>query len=154
MAMEPRDPGRPWSAERGRLRASDADRDRVVDALKSAFTQGRLHWSELNSRTDQALRARTYADLVAAIDGIPPMRVSSPGSRGSTAAARQAAAPALGQPVNWKAVALMLGLILVLPGIMVAFFATYYGSFFILLSIGFVAAAVIGTDPQRMIPNR
>ena len=40
--MEPHDPGGVWAAGRGHLRASDADRERVIDALKDAFAQGRL----------------------------------------------------------------------------------------------------------------
>ena len=39
----------------GRLRASDADREQVVDTLKAAFVQGRLTQNELDARVGQAL---------------------------------------------------------------------------------------------------
>jgi hypothetical protein len=48
---------------RGRLRASDADRERVIDALKTAFVQDRLTKDELCLRVGLALASRTYADL-------------------------------------------------------------------------------------------
>jgi Domain of unknown function (DUF1707). len=59
-------PWDPHAAAIGRMRASDADRDRVVDALKAAYAQGLLSTDELAARTSQALAARTYADLTAA----------------------------------------------------------------------------------------
>jgi hypothetical protein len=55
------------------LRASDADRDRVIDVLRAAVTDGRLDPAEFNERLDAALAARTFdalapltADLIAA----------------------------------------------------------------------------------------
>ena len=67
---------------RGRLRAGDDDRDRVMDLLKTAFTQGRLTGEELDARTGQALAARTYADLDALTEDIPgiPRPDGTPGS--------------------------------------------------------------------------
>jgi hypothetical protein len=47
----------------GRLRASHADREQVIDLLKAAFVQGRLTQDELDGRVGQALAARTYAEL-------------------------------------------------------------------------------------------
>ena len=47
----------------GRMRASHADREQVVEQLKVAFVQGRLDGDELDGRVGQALTARTYADL-------------------------------------------------------------------------------------------
>lgn len=55
----------------GRLRASDADRDRAVDVLKAAFVRGRLAKDEFDLRVGQVLTARTYADLDALTAGIP-----------------------------------------------------------------------------------
>jgi hypothetical protein len=49
--------------DHGRLRASHADREQVVDLLKAAFVQGRLTQDELDARVGQALAARTYAEL-------------------------------------------------------------------------------------------
>lgn len=48
---------------RGTIRAADADRDRVVEFLKVAYTEGRLSKDEYDGRVANALSARTYADL-------------------------------------------------------------------------------------------
>ncbi len=61
----------PATAGRGRLRASDADRERAIETLKVAFAQGRLTRDELDLRAGQAFGARTYADLAAATSNIP-----------------------------------------------------------------------------------
>lgn len=59
------------AAGRGHLRAADADREHVIDRLKTAFVQGRLAKDELDARAGQALTARTYAELAALTDDIP-----------------------------------------------------------------------------------
>src|ERR1700733_16097802 len=55
------------------LRASDADRDRVIELLRAAVGDGRLDQAEFDERLDAALAARTIdalrpltADLIAA----------------------------------------------------------------------------------------
>jgi len=55
------------------LRASDADRDRVIEVLRAAVADGRLNQAEFDERLDAALAARTLgalapltADLIAA----------------------------------------------------------------------------------------
>jgi Domain of unknown function (DUF1707) len=66
--------------DRGRLRASHADRELAVDTLKSAFVQGRLAKDEFDARVGRAFAARTYAELAAITDDIPagPVRARSP----------------------------------------------------------------------------
>ena len=59
------------AAGQGQLRASHADRERVVGALQAAFVQGRLTADELNERVGQALAARTYAELATLITDLP-----------------------------------------------------------------------------------
>jgi hypothetical protein len=68
------------AASRGRLRASDADREQVIDVLKAAFTQGRLAKDEFDRRVAQALASRTYADLDALTTDLPagPAAVQPP----------------------------------------------------------------------------
>ncbi len=56
---------------RGRLRASHADREQVIDALKAAFVQGQLDKDELDARVGQAFTARTYTELAALTADIP-----------------------------------------------------------------------------------
>jgi hypothetical protein len=48
---------------RGGLRASDADRELVIGALKAAYVHGRLTEDELGARAAQVYRSRTYAEL-------------------------------------------------------------------------------------------
>jgi hypothetical protein len=50
---------------------SRADRERVIELLKSAFVQGRLAKDEFDARVGQALASRTYADLAAVGADIP-----------------------------------------------------------------------------------
>ena len=138
VAMGPQDPGARWAADGGHLRASDADRERVIDALKAAFVQGRLSKNELARRAGQALESRTYAELATATAGITAGRAAAPPSR-------QPAPPARARPFNWKIVAWVASAIVLSPGLAVAFFATYYGSFFILLTLGFVASGLVST---------
>jgi len=65
-------PQDPAAAGRDRLRASHADREQVMEALKDAFVYGRLAKDELEARTGQALAARTHADLAGLTADIPP----------------------------------------------------------------------------------
>ena len=48
---------------RGRLLASHADRDQVIDTLKAAFVQGLLTKDEFDLRVGQTLGSRTYGEL-------------------------------------------------------------------------------------------
>ena len=57
--------------ERGRMRAADADRDRVVGLLNMAYTEGRLSKDEYDARLESALSARTYADLDRVVTDLP-----------------------------------------------------------------------------------
>ena len=136
MAMKPQDAYPRWAVG-GHLRASDADRERVIDILKASFVQGRLSKNELARRVGQALESKTYADLVSATARIPatPATTAPPRQPHSTVRDRQ---------VNWKVIAWVVGGIIVVPGLGVAFFATYYGSFYILLLLGFVASVLLG----------
>ncbi|WP_103886925.1 DUF1707 and DUF4190 domain-containing protein [Actinacidiphila yanglinensis] len=43
--------------------AGDADRERAVEVLKEAYTEGRLRPEEYDERVGRAYQARTYADL-------------------------------------------------------------------------------------------
>jgi hypothetical protein len=59
------------------MRASHADREQVIEALKDAFVHGRLTKDELDARAGQALTARTCAELAVLTAGIPPARAAS-----------------------------------------------------------------------------
>jgi hypothetical protein len=63
------------------LRASDADRDRVIEVLRAAVTDGRLVPAEFDERVEAALAART-------IDALTPLTadlIAAPGSEGALA---------------------------------------------------------------------
>jgi hypothetical protein len=69
------------AAGRGPMRASHADREQVIEALKDAFVHGRLTRDELDARAGRALAARTCAELDAVTAGIPPGRAAAWPSR-------------------------------------------------------------------------
>lgn len=120
----------------GRLRASDADREQAIDTLKAAFVQGRLTRDQLAMRAGQALLSRTYAELTAVTDGLPP----------PLAGVRPLPVPAQGRvrkPVNKKVVA--LGACVIIPPALGAAFLTYYGGFFVLFLLAFIALTMIAT---------
>jgi len=58
----------------GSLRASDADRERVVDRLRAAAAEGRLASHELEHRVGAALESRTYGELDATVADLPGAR--------------------------------------------------------------------------------
>jgi hypothetical protein len=61
------------------LRASDADRDRVIELLRAAVADGRLDPAEFDERLDGALAARTF-------DALAPLTadlIAMPGSGGA-----------------------------------------------------------------------
>ncbi len=55
------------------LRASHADRDRVVDVLRIAAGDGRLTAAELDERLEAALSARTVGELSVLTADLPPV---------------------------------------------------------------------------------
>ncbi|CAA9481103.1 MAG: hypothetical protein AVDCRST_MAG45-176 [uncultured Solirubrobacterales bacterium] len=87
-------------------RASDAERERVVELLRVASTEGRLSVDELEERTADALAARTRAELA-------PLTRDLPGEPARSRPRRSATRPgrALGHEI---AAYLAVNLILVL----------------------------------------
>jgi Domain of unknown function (DUF1707) len=82
------EPQGPAAAGGDRLRAGHADREQVIETLKTAFVDGRLTKDELDARAGRALAVRTYADLAALTADIPsgtaaagPGRPHSPARR-------------------------------------------------------------------------
>jgi hypothetical protein len=53
------------------LRASDADREQLIDVLKAAFSEGRLTQDEYTARMEQAYTAKTYGQLRALVADLP-----------------------------------------------------------------------------------
>ena len=55
----------------GRLRASHADREQAIAAVKSAFVHGTLAKDEFDRRVAQAFASRTYAEVAAVSADLP-----------------------------------------------------------------------------------
>jgi hypothetical protein len=82
------------------LRASDPDREQLVDVLKAAFSEGRLDQDEYTARMEQAYSAKTYGELrnlVSDLPGASPAQVPYQFSRYAVA-----------KPANSLAVASMV----------------------------------------------
>ena len=75
------------------LRASNSDRQAVVDRLQNAFVEGRLQLHEYDERVALAYQAVTYADLDALFADLPKDSPIAP-----PAANRPAAKPAVRHP--------------------------------------------------------
>lgn len=134
----PSDQGAAEAAARGYLRASDADREHVVDVVKAAFVQGMLTKAELDARVGQAFVSRTHRDLAAITADLlaEPIRVQ-PLRQPVPAQAPAQPPPPVSKPLLWTAIAI------VLAGI-VSLVAAVPAQVFLLLPVG-VLAIMIGT---------
>ncbi|MCX4629679.1 DUF1707 domain-containing protein [Streptomyces sp. NBC_01443] len=66
------------------LRASDADRDRVVERLRDAVAEGRIDMEEFEERLEAAYKSKTYAELEPLTRDLPapgaaPMPIAASG---------------------------------------------------------------------------
>ncbi|MFD5418765.1 DUF1707 domain-containing protein [Streptomyces sp. NPDC127069] len=59
------------------MRASDADRERVVERLRDAVAEGRLDMEEFEERLEAAYKSRTYAELEPLTRDLPAPESSS-----------------------------------------------------------------------------
>jgi hypothetical protein len=60
----------------GQVRASDADRDQIIEALAAASAEGRLSLEEYSQRSEAALVARTHGELAGLTADLPAPRHS------------------------------------------------------------------------------
>jgi hypothetical protein len=134
------------AAGHGSMRVSDADRERAIEVLKSAFVQERLSKYELDSRAFQVYQSRTYDELNACTTGISPAR---PRPRPARNLAPPPPVPAARQPelpyrsrkrtvrraVGWSAC-------LVIPPVLVTAFFTYYGGFAVMMLAAFIGVTL------------
>ena len=115
----PSDETAPGAEGRGRLRASDADRDQAIEVLKAAFVQGRLDKDEFAGRVGLVLAARTYADLDSHAAGIPAGLTLYEPPPASPPSPRPAPQPLLIARLIWprrRLICLMAGLLLLFGG--------------------------------------
>jgi hypothetical protein len=134
MAAGPWDPRAARVMGSGHLRASDADRERVVDTLKAAFVQGRLAKDEFAVRAGRALASRTYAELAALTADIHLRPADIRPLRKPVQAQYR-------RRVDKKTVAWGICMLL-LPTTLGAAFLTYYVGFLVLFLIAFIGVTV------------
>ena len=110
-------------AGRGSLRASDADRDAIVDRLRGAASEGRLAAHELEDRVGAALRACTYGELDATVADLPGQLAQRSRSRRAVATVRSHPALLVAAiPVVLVAVAIIAAVTLASLAIIAALF--------------------------------
>jgi DUF1707 SHOCT-like domain len=73
------------------MRASDRDRQQVVERLRSALEDGRLTMDEYVNRMEVAYQAATYGDLAPLCADLPASNPADSGPQGSAAATAPAA---------------------------------------------------------------
>jgi len=130
------------------MRASDADRELVVEILTAAFVQGRLNIDELRLRAGRALASRTYAELAVMIADIPaPPLKAPPAPRPVRAVAKPLPPPVGRMPAGAKAAVWAACVIVALPAVWAAFL-TFYGGFVILFLLAFTGLT-LSTGPPR-----
>lgn len=76
------------------MRASDADRDRVADALREAYAEGRLDVEEHNERIDRAYKAKTLGELTPLLSDLPQLHTHAMNPTAAGGPAATAAMPA------------------------------------------------------------
>jgi Domain of unknown function (DUF1707) len=143
-----------WVSHHGRasdhLRASDADREQVLEFLKTAFVQGRLTMDELDARAGQALVSRTYGELAALTADIPSgpaQTLPRPPAAPAGVPAAEPVPAAARTPASAKAAVWAACVIAALPAVWAAFL-TFYGGFVILLLLAFTGLT-LSTGPPR-----
>lgn len=148
----------PWDRGNDRFLASDADRERAVDVLKTAFVHGTLTRDELTLRTGRALTARTYAELAGVTAGLAP---GAPRPRPAAKTARASDGRASnGQVSNGqvskrrvskrrvsKKVVAWSACAVVLPVGLGAAFLNYYGGFLVMMLVTFIGTVLCSKPP-------
>jgi Domain of unknown function (DUF1707) len=118
---------------RGHLRASHADRERVVGTLKAAFVAGMLAKDEFDLRVGQALASRTYADLATLTADLPTgLAVTQPPKPARTQARRPMNNAA--KASKWAVIAIAVPVVLSLvTGSPLPFFI--FPSFYLMIAV-------------------
>jgi nitrate reductase NapE component len=145
----------PWDPGSARFLASDADRERTVDILKTAFVHGSLTRDDLTLLTGRALTARTYAELAATTAGLTPPAAKPATRPPAKPATRPAAKPAARPPAKRrvsKKVAAWSACAVVLPPTLSVAFLSYYGGFLVMMAFTFIGAVLCSKPPAPPRP--
>ena len=84
----------PANDPHGAMRASDADRDRVAEALREAYAEGRLDVEEHNERLDLVYKAKTLGELTPLLSDLPQRHTAAPGTAPAAAGSAIPSMPA------------------------------------------------------------
>jgi DUF1707 SHOCT-like domain len=137
----PGDQGAAGAAGRGYLRASDADREHVIDVLKVAFVQGRLTKGELDARVGQTFASQTYGQLALVTADIPAEVAATRPPRPPARARAQKPVTNSAKVAAWGGA----GEIILLAVLVTAFFLTGNGAFFVLAFMSVIlGSSVVG----------
>ena len=157
MATAPWDPARAGRPGGTRFLASDADRERAVDALKTAFVQGLLTKDELAALTGRALEARTYGQLAAVTGGLAPRQAEAGRPARPPRPPRPARPPIPARPASRrrlnKKVAAWGTCGIALPPLLGATFLSYYGGFLVMFVFTFLGAVLCSKPPAPRRPG-
>jgi hypothetical protein len=141
----------PWDPGSARFLASDADRERTVDILKTAFVHGSLTRDDLTLLTGRALTARTYAELAATTAGLTPPAAKPATRPAAKPSTRPAAKPPARRRVS-KKVAAWSACAVVLPLTLSVAFLSYYGGFLVMMAFTFIGAVLCSKPPAPPRP--
>jgi len=142
---------------RGRLRASHADREQVIDLLKDAFVQGRLAKDELDARAGLAFASRTYAELAALTADIPARSAAAEPVPASTPA-RTLAKAARRSGICMLVAFALVGLVALTNSEKLAALAYFTGITMVIAASGFLGYGVVdawqGRRSRGQLPPR
>jgi len=117
---------------RDRIRASDADRERVLDTLATAFVEGRLTEEQFHARAVWTLASRTHGDLATVTVSLPPRRTGPPSHRPPRRDLDR---------VDKKSLAWAMFMFL-MPATLATAFLTHYVAFLVLFVVAFIGVTV------------
>src|SRR3954471_12249410 len=138
-----------WQPERSDIRASDAERERVVAFLRDNAAEGRLTADELDERVGRAYAAVTRAQLAWLVRGLPRSPAGTSLKRRPRRHApvdrRPGPVGALGRPVGFVLIALAAMAALRLPGLILVLVWTGFAVTLALLAV--VAVLAVALSP-------
>jgi Domain of unknown function (DUF1707) len=158
----PEDEKKAVAAGRGHMRASHADRDRVITVLKVAFVQGRLDKDEFDARVHRTYTARTYAELAGITADLPDglINVPLPAAPGPAPAPEPEEPTRMPVPVGIAGCVALVVALLCIPGAFLVdnFGVLVLGVFFTLLASPLAGGLLIqmwkDKHQGRMLPPR